>query len=447
MAIGILSTAISGMAAFQRSLDVTSNNISNVATEGYSRQRVELQSSPEQYIGHGYLGSGVNSTNIKRSYDEFITTQVRSSATAFQDVNSFHALASRIDNLMADETTGLMSTLKTFFNSVNDLSTDPSSLSARQVMLTQAGTLTYQFNSTASRLDDIRQQVNNNLESAVKEVNTHTESIADLNRQISDAIARTSGRQLPNELMDKRDLLLSKIAEKMDISVVPQPDGTFSVFMAQGQPLVLGNMASSMGLQHSPTDQTRLEVMINGQNVSQKMTGGEIYGNLRFRDQMLDPAQQQLGWLATGLAVEFNALHRTGFDLNGTTGVNFFDLGTPAAQVNQQTSDKNLLAAANFVAPNSALNLGASYKLDVTGTVPNTFKLTNLSDNSSLTGLSLAALNTAAANNGFNINFSGGTLSVGDTFQISPSHDIPKTLQVNPAITTPGQIAAASATG
>ncbi len=447
MAVGILNTAISGMAAFQRSLDVTSNNISNVSTEGYSRQRVELQSSPEQYVGHGYLGSGVNSTNIKRSYDEFITTQVRSSSTAFQDVNSFHALASRIDNLMADETTGLMSTMKSFFNSVNDLSTDPSSMPARQVMLSQAGTLTYQFNTTASRLDDIRQQVNNNLESAVKEVNAHAESIADLNKQISDAIAKTSGRQLPNELMDKRDLLLSKIAEKMDISVVPQPDGTYSIYLAQGQPLVLGNVASSMNLQNSATDQTRTDIMMNGQNVSDKMTGGEIYGNLRFRDQMLDRTQQQLGWLATGLAVEFNALHRNGFDLNGTTGINFFDLGTPAAQVNQQAVDKDLQVAANFVAPSSALNLGASYKLDVTGTVPDTFKLTNLSDNSTLTGLNLAALNTATANNGFSINFSGGSLNVGDTFQISPNFNIPKTIKVNPAITTPGQIAAASATG
>lgn len=450
MSIGMLNTAISGLAAFQRSLEVTSNNISNVNTEGYSRQRVQLQSSPEQYTGHGYIGSGVNATNIQRSYDEFINTQVRSSAMAYHDVDSFYLLSAQVDNLIADETTGLAPGMKAFFNSVNDVANDPTSIPARQVMLMQGDSIAHQFNTLSARFEDIRQQVNNNLSVAVKEVNSYAKSIADLNRQISDSIAKATGQQLPNELMDQRDLLLSKMAEKMDVSTVPQPDGSFSVFMGQGQPLVIGQHASNLSLQASKVDTTHVQIMLEGQDISSSLTGGAIYGNLRFRDQMLDPAQQQLGLLATGLATEFNVTHQSGYDLNGVTNVAFFDFGSPlpSAQIQSHAADPNLLVTANFVAPGSALNLAASYRLDVTATVPvDTYSLTNLSDNSVASGLTPATLATTAAANGFSVSFSGGTQTIGNSFIISPHFNIAGTLRVNPAITTPAQIAAASGSG
>jgi flagellar hook-associated protein 1 len=459
MAIGILNSAISGLAAFQRSLDVTSNNIANVSTEGYSRQRVELQTSPEQYIGKGYLGSGVNATNVKRAYDEFVNNQVRSSSTAFNDVNSFYLLSTRIDNLLADQTSGLSSAMKSFFNSVNDVANDPTSLPARQVMLSEGDAIANHFNMLSVRFEDIRQQVNNNLDTSVQEVNGFAKSIADLNKQITDDIGKSSGQQLPNALMDQRDLLLAKMAEKTDISVVPQPDGSFSVFMGQGQPLVLGGHASSVTLQRAANDPTRTQVMLDGQDITKSLSGGEIYGNLRFRDQMLDPAQQQLGLLATGFATEFNAIYQTGYDLQNNSGIPFFDLNAsngslPDAQVKSSTADATLKVTAKFVmptlTPNPAKNLGASYRVDVTATVPSlTYTLTNLSDNNvlPLTGLDAATLATRAAENGFSISFSGGAQTSGDSFLVSPQFNIANTIKINPAITNPSQIAAASSSG
>lgn len=460
MAVGILNSAISGLAAFQRSLDVTSNNIANVNTEGYSRQRVELQTAPEQYIGQGYLGSGVNAVNVKRAYDEFINTQVRSSSTAFHDVDSFYQLSTRIDDLLADQTTGLSSAMKTFFNSVNDVANDPTSLPARQVMLSEGDAMAKQFNTLSARFEDIRQLVNNNLDTSVKEVNAFAKSIADLNKQITDDIGKSSGQQLPNALMDQRDLLLAKMAEKVDVSVVPQPDGSFSLFMGQGQPLVLGNHASSVSLLQAANDPTRIQVMLDGQDITSTLTGGEIYGNLRFRDQMLDQAQRQLGLLATGFATEFNAVYQTGYDLQNNTGVPFFDLNAssgvlPDAQVQSSVFDQTLKVTAKFVMPtlipNPAKNLGASYRVDVTASSPSlTYTLTNLSDNNvpPLTGLDATALATRAAENGFSIDFgSVGSQTVGDSFVVSPQFNIAKTIKINPAITNPSQIAAASSSG
>lgn len=450
MSMGILGTALSGLTAFQRSLETTSNNIANANTDGYSRQRVELATRPEQFNGAGYMGNGVEVANITRSYDQFITNQVRTSAATFNDVNSFYKLSAQIDNITADNATGLAPALKSFFNAVDDVSNDPTSIAARQVMLTQAESLTQQFNTMNERFGNLRTQVNNNLASAVDEVNGYAKSIAELNVKIVADIGRSTGKQLPNQLLDQRDQLLTKIAEKVDVSYVAQSDGSINVFIGKGQSLVLGNYAAELSLQGDALNADQKQLVLNGQDISNQISGGSIYGNLRFRDQVLDPAQQQLGLLATGIATEFNNIHRNGYDLSGppsATGVDFFDLGTPSVQVKGPPGN-NAGAVASFVAPTSATTLGASYKLEVISTGPDVFTLTNLSDNSVYTPLSASDLSdpapAVAAANGFNISFSG-TLTIGNSFTISPNFNAAANIKLNSAITNPKQIAAASA--
>ncbi|NOV32638.1 flagellar hook-associated protein FlgK [Methylomonas sp. ZR1] len=448
MAIGILGNALSGLTAFQRSLETTSNNISNANTEGYSRQRVELATRPEQFTGNGYMGNGVEVANITRSYDQFISNQVRSSTATFHDIDSFYTLSSQIDNITADETTGLAPAMKSFFDAVDSVANDPSSVAARQVMLTEAESLTQQFNTMSARFGDLRKRVNDNITSSVQELNGFAKTLAELNVKIVSDIGRSSGKQMPNELMDQRDLLLTKIAEKADVSYVAQADGSYNVFIGKGQPLVLGSAASTLSVVGDSNDVNQKLIMLNGQDISKQLSGGEISGNLRFRDQVLDPAQQQLGLLATGLATEFNNIHKAGYDINGNTNVAFFDLNSPTPQVKATVSDSTLVVSSAFVAPTSASGLGAAYRLDVTATVPAaTFSLTNLSDNTTTTGLSAATLATTAATNGFSISFSGGSLTSGDSFQISPNFNAAAKIKVNAAITNPRQIAAASATG
>ncbi|WP_415879070.1 flagellar hook-associated protein FlgK [Methylomonas sp. TEB] len=448
MAIGILGNALSGLTAFQRSLETTSNNISNANTEGYSRQRVELATRPEQFTGNGYMGNGVEVANITRSYDQFISNQVRSSTATFHDIDSFYTLSSQIDNITADETTGLAPAMKSFFDAVDSVANDPSSVAARQVMLTEAESQTQQFNTMSARFGDLRKRVNDNITSSVQELNGFAKTLAELNVKIVSDIGRSSGKQMPNELMDQRDLLLTKIAEKADVSYVAQADGSYNVFIGKGQPLVLGSAASTLSVVGDSNDVNQKLIMLNGQDISKQLSGGEISGNLRFRDQVLDPAQQQLGLLATGLATEFNNIHKAGYDINGNTNVAFFDLNSPTPQVKATVSDSTLVVSSAFVAPTSASGLGAAYRLDVTATVPAaTFSLTNLSDNTTTTGLSAATLATTAATNGFSISFSGGSLTSGDSFQISPNFNAAAKIKVNAAITNPRQIAAASATG
>ena len=112
MAGGILDIATSGIMAFQRSLNTTGHNIVNVDTEGYSRQKVDLATRKEQFTGAGYMGQGVDISNISRSYDQFISNQLRSSTSAYGDVNRYHELATQVDNLIADPSTGVAPAIK-----------------------------------------------------------------------------------------------------------------------------------------------------------------------------------------------------------------------------------------------------------------------------------------------------------------------------------------------
>ncbi len=429
MSVGILGTALSGLAAFQRSLETTSNNIANVNTEGYSRQRAELATRREIYTGNGYVGNGVATANITRGYDQFITNQVRSSTSAFGEVDAYHSLASQIDNIIADESTGLAPAMKSFFDAVHGVANDPTSIPARQSMLSEADLLAQNFNTMGQRFSEIRNQVNQDVTTSLNEINDYAKSIAELNVKIVADIGRASGKQLPNDLMDQRDELVRKIAEQIDVSVVQQQDGSISVFIGQGQSMVLGNYAAELSAQGSSEDPAHMEILMDNQNISQQLSGGKLYGNLRFRDEVLDPAQQRLGLLATGLSIEFNNLQQGGADLYGNVGDPLFDLGIPQIAVSGSNPASTLTA--DFLTPASAATLEATdYRITVTG--PGSYIMTRLNDNTTVADPSTV---------GLNLTFDGNEVA-GDTFLVRPTFHA--ALSINEQITDPRKIAAAS---
>ncbi len=438
MTTGILGSALSGLMAFQRSLDTTSHNIANVNTDGYSRQRVELGTRPEEFTGAGYMGQGVNVTTISRSYDQFITNQLTSSTSAFAETNTLSTLASRVDNIIANEATGLSPTLKSFFNAVNEVANNPSSLPVRQVMVSEAESLTQQFNTLSSQFEGLRNQTNNQMQATVDDINSFAESIATLNSKIVTDSSRTSGGQLPNDLMDQRDALLAKIAEKVSVSTITQQNGSISVFIGKGQSLVLGASAAKLSLAGSSADSGHKEILMGGQEISKQITGGELSGALKFRDEVLDPAQQQLGLVAAGLAVQFNAAHKAGFDLNGDTGTNMFSLGTSALTV-PVTSNPNNSVGSTVTAvydPNTTSQLYPSdYVLSYDGT---NYSLKRLSDNT----LANVGPGPTITGPGFILSTSG--VSTNDSFLIRPTFDAAK--KMTALITDPVKIAAAGST-
>lgn len=431
MSVGILNTALSGLAAFQRSLETTSNNIANVNTDGYSRQRAELSTRQETYNSFGYVGNGVNVTNIARSYDQFINNQVRASTSAFNDVDAYHALASRIDNIIADDATGLAPALQAFFETAHGVADDPTSIPMRQSMLSEADILAQNFNTMGQRFVDLRDQINKDMQGMVGDLNNFAKSIAELNGQIVSQIGTSGGTQMPNQLIDQRDELLRKVAEKIDVSVVMQQDGSASVFIGQGQPLVLQTHPSAISLQANALDPTRMEIHMGAMDITKFMSGGEISGNLRFRDEVLDPGQQQLGLLAVGVSIEFNKLQQGGFDLDGNSTAALPMFTPPVISVTG--SNPASVLTANFVVPASASNLRASdYQVTITGTGPTSYTLTRLSDNTTV---------ASPASAGFTLTFDGNE-AVGDSFLVKPTFFA--ALNIGDQLSDPRQIAAAS---
>lgn len=362
---GLLPTSLSGLKAAQRSLEAVQHNISNVNTEGYSRQRVELVARPAQFTGDGYVGQGVTIANISRSYDQFINKQLSSSLSAFGEVDRYHQLAARIDNIMADPNTGIAPVMKRFFNAVNEVADNPSSIPSRQVMLSETEILTQSFNTMNGRFEDIRALNNNDISVMVDEINSLAKGIADINVQILSDLGKTQGFRQPNDLLDKQDALLGRLSEIVNVSVVHQVNGMSSVFIGNGQSLVLNGGAAEFNIIQSEFDPGRLEIGLKtASGVNMEMTnqisGGALGGSLRFRDEVLDPAQQKLGRVAVGLAMDFNALHKSGFDLTGTAGLDLFSfsgvevpviestLNSGNAAVTVSFQDTNPLASASL---------------------------------------------------------------------------------------------------
>lgn len=470
---GLLTTSLTGLLAAQRALETTQHNISNVNTEGYSRERVELATNSSVFTGHGYIGQGVNITNIARSYDQFINKQLTSSISASSDADRYYELATNVDNIMADASTGIAPVMNRFFNALSSVSSDPASIPARQVLLSEAGTLTQSFNAMNNRFEEIRALNNNDMASKVNEINSLAASIADLNQQISANLGKSQGLKQPNDLLDRQDALLSKLAEIVDVTVLPQSNGSSSVFIGSGQALVLDAGAATFTTFQSQMDPSKLEIGIKTAsgtiNITNQINGGSLGGALRFRDEVLDPAQQKLGQVAVGLALEVNAVHKKGFDLNGVAGMDLFNFAGTAVPVAQNPlNGGNAVVTANFqdlnLNPSAPGNLDFSdFKLtyvNAGGGVD--YTLTRLRDNQVI---NLKATDTVPATGVFTLSFAATqptnidvtalpgidmkvdqsgtkTISVGDDFLIRPTYSAAQNIGVN--ITDPKKIAAAT---
>lgn len=362
----ILSTGVSGLLAFQRSLATTSHNITNVNTEGYSRQRTNLATRIPEPTGAGFIGTGVKVSSVERMYNQFLAEQLRTQTSNLTRLDSFHQLSSQVDNLLADPNAGLAPSIQQFFNAMQGVADNPSSIPARQVLLSQAESLAYRFQAIDQRLASLRDVVNTSVRNTVNDINTLSQSIAKMNQSIVLAQAQSGGQQ-PNDLLDQRDLLVRQLAERVPVTTVMQDDGAMNVFIGNGQVMVLGMDYNQLEVTPSDYDSFTLRVALTtsagpGPDVTDFLNGGTIGGLLSFRKDLLEPAQNALGRIAIGLSETINAQHQQGLDLNNELGGDFFgfvgvtDLATAAAstrntgtaQITYQITDVSALTASDY---------------------------------------------------------------------------------------------------
>src|SRR3569833_1206182 len=186
-----LTTSVSGLLAFQRALDVTSNNISNVATPGYSVEKPNFTERPGQAYSSGYIGSGTSIDSVTRAYDELLAGQVRTSQSSFSSFDTYATQAAQIDDMLSDPKTGLTVSLQNFINAYQTVANSPATSAQRQALLSQASGLSQQMQNYITQLQTYAGDIEQGISSAITQINTLTDGFANLNQQIASGLAST----------------------------------------------------------------------------------------------------------------------------------------------------------------------------------------------------------------------------------------------------------------
>ena len=436
----VLSIGLSGAVTSQRALATAGHNIANAHTEGFSRQRVEVGTRQPQLSGVGALGTGVKIDNIKRIHDEFVSAEMRSNASIASGLQTSYDFTSQIDNMLADPNAGLAPTLHSFFSAINNVSNDPSSQSARQVLIGEANALSERFSYLDNRFDSLRKGTNETLKSHINDVNDLAQAIADVNWKVVLAKEVTQGE--PSDLLDQRERLLHQLSQKVVVRTNEQEDGSLNVFIGNGQTLVLGKRAASLDLKANQHDPSVLEVIYknNGTDaiVTKFMKGGSVGGLIDFRESMLGVSQNELGRIAIGISKTFNDQHHKGMTLENELGGDFFksiDKSTPLTlPSNTNKGDYALRTTITNVD-----NLTTSdYQLNY-----NAGKYTLIREEDSKIIDEFNSIPHLVESEGFNINLERGTkIENGDSYVIRPTRAAAREFEVE--INRANEIAAAA---
>lgn len=431
----ISNIGMSALNAAQAAIEMTGQNIANASTEGYTRQEILQTSNAGTYNGYGYIGNGTSIVGIERVYDEFLSTQANSTTTDLGTLSTYLSQIEQLDSLFANSEVGVNAGMEAFFESVQSLTSDPTSLATRELVLTSAEALTSLFQSTDEALTNINEGVNTQINSSIEVVNAMAEQIAILNNAINTSAGSNNG-VVPNELYDQRDLVVNELSEYVQLSVVEEGN-SFNIYVGSGQPLVIGNNVNNLVAEQSPEDASKINVAFQNGGTTmvlneESLVGGSLAGLLQFRTETLEEVSASMDLLATSFAMTFNDQHVLGQDLNGDLGNNFFDIPAPSvtAHVDNSFIDPSSSVSATIVDV-SALTT-SDYLLTITDDSPLSYQFERLSDGEVIADPATVGLELDVT----------GSFSVGDQFTIRPIEDVAATISV--ALTSANEIAAAA---
>lgn len=461
MSTGIYSIGISGIAAAQLGLLTTEHNVVNASTPGYTRQRTVQATNIAMNTGAGAIGQGVHVQTVERMYDRFMTAQINTSQAKLSEIDAYYGQIKQIDNLLADPSAGLSPALQDFFSGVQDVATNPASLSSRQAMISSAEVLSSRFQSMATRLDEMGAEVNGRIQVAVSSINSYSTQIAEVNQRI--VISESSYGQPANDLLDQRDQLIGDLNKLIKVTTSANGDGGLNVFVGSGQQLVVGNQAMRMTAINSSADVSKVVVGLQtAGNGSQELpesliTGGELGGLVRFRSETLGKATNELGRVAASVALTFNAQNALGQDLSGAIAGeagfvgNLFSIPQPKVVANALNTGSGSIAA-TFSAPTAPTgpNYSGNFSTDLTSSdyevkfgALGAFTVTRLSDNQMIPTVPSSGVGV--------VSFEGVTLNItvvgqnGDKFQIQPLKDVAGNIGVDSRIAADPRLIAAAA--
>ncbi|MGA7827550.1 MAG: flagellar hook-associated protein FlgK [Geobacteraceae bacterium] len=328
----LLNIANSGVTMARVAMEVTSENVANVNTPGYSRQKAIFQTSPVNTANGFPLGTGVQLATVQRSHDDLLQLQLVKGNSLSGESTTKQTALSQIEPSFNEVTTdGLGQAVENFFNSWQDLSVTPQGTAERQAVLSRSQVMVDTFHQMNTSLNDSLTNADKSLDGITSDISATAKNIASLNGQILQT-EQLGGNA--NELRDQRDYLTQQLAKNVGISYAEQNDGTLTVSLPGGEPLVQGNSYATLSTEVD-AGTGRNKIMLNpvsggaATDVTSTIGGpdnslGTIGGTLQVRDEIVPGYLAKLDEMARQLVTNVNSQHSSGYGLDGTQN-NFFD--------------------------------------------------------------------------------------------------------------------------
>jgi flagellar hook-associated protein 1 FlgK len=354
-----LAIAVGALTADQGALNATATNVANASTPGYSRQVPVFSENTPIVVGSLTFGSGVSLEQLQSIRDPILQIRIAQETQDQGQLGSFVSSMQQVQVLFNDTSGSDIGTqLSNFFGSLNQLSADPTDLSLRQGVLTAAGNLANSFNVTANNLTQQRGNLDLNITQDVRQVNTLTTQIAQLNGQIANLQNIGANASV---FVDQRDQLIGQLSSLIDVAQI-QSDNGLTLTTSNGTALVAGEQSFSLTTQADSTGQQR--IFAQSKDITSTLTSGQIAGVLQVRDQKIPALLSGLDTLASGLSTALNTANEAGFDLNGNAGTALFSTPPPsgngaASAMSVALTDPSLVAASSDGSAGSNGNLAA----------------------------------------------------------------------------------------
>ena len=321
--MSFITNALSGVQAAQIALDTSSQNVSNLMTPGYTRQGAQLSAVNLNRGGVLSAGNGVNVPTLLRFSDDYKNFQLWQANSQLGQYTAGHDYFVQLEQVMADDSSNINGGLDNFFSALNAASVEPTSTPLRQQVITSADALGKRFNTLREVLSSQRMAVHQQRDSMVTQVNSLTGDIAALNKKI---VEMTNGQFTPSDLIDQRDQKIDELANLVGIQVVNQADGSRTVSLRSGQPLVASSVAATMSATVNAGGGQDLK--LNFLNESFLLNNGNFGGRLGgiddFENKVLVPMTQSIMDMASNLTTNVNAQLAAGFAMDGTAGQPLF---------------------------------------------------------------------------------------------------------------------------
>jgi flagellar hook-associated protein 1 FlgK len=447
MSINLYQTGVSGLLTAQQQLATTGHNITNVNSEGYNRQRVEQGVVNGNYNGNQFIGSGTYVQDITRIYDQFSYKEQLLNQSNLGHANSINIDLDQLNQIMSVSSQAIDSTLTNFYQTINSISDQPSDTGLRNIAISQAKILASNFNQINDNLDQLESSTNNEIQQIANTISQIATELANINDQIlQNNDVSTSGQ--PNDLLDKRDQLVTELGQYTTVNTVKDVNGVMTVIIGNGTTLVTGTTPLTLSAQAGDPDGKQTQIQLNGPNSSlildASKLGGALAAKFEFRDEHVGQARSELNRLAMALSSTMNDMQAQGLDLNARQGEPLFtDINTDLMQqtrvlglnANTGTLDARVVITDVSIVPTDAFEI----KYDGTD-----YQLTNLTTGNIDTLVETSpGSGSYATNYGFEFNEESGLPATGDTFVIRPTENSAALMQV--ALTDSAGIAASSA--